>query len=315
MATVSVSCPSPATARGSSWRGSTSRSSSTSPRTSSGRSSRPCCRGKSEAGSEDHRRRIPRPGPRRAAGSEADRGAGPRGALRALERPHRKRARPGPLRGQRRGGAGGPGPRRARRPGRGRRAPRREDPGGERGQAGRAAAPDPEAHSSYWPFPDRRRGPLRPRLCRPAVQLRRLRGASRIRGSSAGPRWRGRRRALLAPRLSPRGRAADASGRAEVWGERDQLLPAGTTVESGSMKKEKLNDAQRQMLAALEKLREFQPTPEEERVMDEFEEFQRQHPINFSSLEITEEDDDEQEQAAIRAVALKTAARRLKDDD
>jgi hypothetical protein len=81
------------------------------------------------------------------------------------------------------------------------------------------------------------------------------------------------------------------------------------------MKKEKLNDAQRQMLAALEKLREFQPTPEEERVIDEFEEFQRQHPINFSSLEITEEDDDEQEQAAIRAVALKTAARRLKDDD
>ena len=77
------------------------------------------------------------------------------------------------------------------------------------------------------------------------------------------------------------------------------------------MKKEKLNDAQRQMLAAL---REFQPTPEEERVIDEFEEFQRQHPINFSSLEITE-DDDEQEQAAIRSVALKSAARQMKDDE
>jgi hypothetical protein len=79
------------------------------------------------------------------------------------------------------------------------------------------------------------------------------------------------------------------------------------------MKKEKLNDAQRQMLAALKKLREFQPTPEEERVLDEFDEFQRQHPINFSSLEITEEDD-EQEQAMIRLLALKNAARRLKDD-
>ena len=78
------------------------------------------------------------------------------------------------------------------------------------------------------------------------------------------------------------------------------------------MKKEKLNDTQRQMLAAL---REFQPTPEEERVMDEFEEFQRQHPINFSSLEITEEDDDEQEQAAIRSAALKSAVRRMKDDE
>jgi hypothetical protein len=77
------------------------------------------------------------------------------------------------------------------------------------------------------------------------------------------------------------------------------------------MKKEKLNDAQRQMLAAL---REFQLTPEEERIMDEFEEFQRQHPINFSSLDL-ESIDDEERQAAIRSVALETAARRLKDDD
>jgi RNase adaptor protein for sRNA GlmZ degradation len=79
------------------------------------------------------------------------------------------------------------------------------------------------------------------------------------------------------------------------------------------MKEEKLNDAQRQMLAALRKLRDFQLTPEEERVLDEFEEFQRQHPISFSSLDL-ESIEDEERQAAIRSVALKSAARRLKDD-
>jgi len=83
------------------------------------------------------------------------------------------------------------------------------------------------------------------------------------------------------------------------------------------MKEEKLNDAQRQMLAALKKLCDFQLTPEEERVLDEFEEFQRQHPISFSSLDLEsiEDIEDEERQAAIRSVALKSAARRLKDDD
>jgi hypothetical protein len=46
-----------------------------------------------------------------------------------------------------------------------------------------------------------------------------------------------------------------------------------------------LNDAQQKMLTALKELQEFQPTPEEERILDEFEEFQRQHPITFSSLD------------------------------
>jgi hypothetical protein len=38
------------------------------------------------------------------------------------------------------------------------------------------------------------------------------------------------------------------------------------------------------MLLALQELKNLQLTPEEERVLDEFDEFQRQHPINFSSL-------------------------------
>jgi hypothetical protein len=77
------------------------------------------------------------------------------------------------------------------------------------------------------------------------------------------------------------------------------------------MKKEELNDAQRQMLAALKRLRDLQLTPEEERVLDEFDEFQRQHPIKFSSPELIEE---EERQAAIRLTGLKSATRRLKND-
>lgn len=46
-----------------------------------------------------------------------------------------------------------------------------------------------------------------------------------------------------------------------------------------------LTDAQRKMLMTLKELQEFQPTPEEVRILDEFEEFQRQHPISFSSLD------------------------------
>ncbi len=42
------------------------------------------------------------------------------------------------------------------------------------------------------------------------------------------------------------------------------------------------------MLRSLQKLEATQWTPEEERILDEFEEFRRQHPIDFSSL--TEEE-------------------------
>jgi hypothetical protein len=43
------------------------------------------------------------------------------------------------------------------------------------------------------------------------------------------------------------------------------------------------------MLKALQDLRELQLTPEEEQILDEFDEFQRQHPINLSSLVEEEE--------------------------
>ena len=38
------------------------------------------------------------------------------------------------------------------------------------------------------------------------------------------------------------------------------------------------------MLQALQELRNLHLTPEEERVLDEFEEFQQQQPVKFSSL-------------------------------
>jgi hypothetical protein len=49
------------------------------------------------------------------------------------------------------------------------------------------------------------------------------------------------------------------------------------------------SESQKDMLRALQELKNLQLTPEEERVLDEFDEFQRQHPINFSSL--VEEDE------------------------
>ena len=71
---------------------------------------------------------------------------------------------------------------------------------------------------------------LRPRLRRSALQLPALRGAPRSGRPPPRHRRRDRRRAHLPPRAAHRGRAADAGGREKVWGQRDQLLPAGTGV-------------------------------------------------------------------------------------
>jgi len=49
------------------------------------------------------------------------------------------------------------------------------------------------------------------------------------------------------------------------------------------MRSETFSESQ-DMLQALQELKNLQLTPEEERVLDEFDEFQRQHPINFSNL-------------------------------
>ena len=55
--------------------------------------------------------------------------------------------------------------------------------------------------------------------------------------------------------------------------------------------KQKLSKAQEDMLSALNELRTLQLTPEEERVLEEFEEFRRIHPIDLSSLPEDDLDD------------------------
>jgi hypothetical protein len=60
--------------------------------------------------------------------------------------------------------------------------------------------------------------------------------------------------------------------------------PAEVIVLAGPSEAQELDETRQEMLQVVQKLRAFKPTPEEERVVDEFEEFQRQHPINFSSL-------------------------------
>jgi hypothetical protein len=52
---------------------------------------------------------------------------------------------------------------------------------------------------------------------------------------------------------------------------------------------EALSRSRQGMMKALQELRDLELTPDEERVLDEFDEFQRQHPINFSSLVEEEE--------------------------
>ncbi len=61
------------------------------------------------------------------------------------------------------------------------------------------------------------------------------------------------------------------------------------------MQNPKQTEDQHPMRKALQMLKEFQPTPEEERILDEFDDFQRRHRGNFSSL--IEEDEKEEEAA------------------
>ncbi|HEY0553331.1 MAG TPA: hypothetical protein VGG20_03640 [Thermoanaerobaculia bacterium] len=59
--------------------------------------------------------------------------------------------------------------------------------------------------------------------------------------------------------------------------------PAEVIVLASSGSKT-LSASQKDMVLALEELKALKLTPEEERILDEFEEFQQQHPINLSSL-------------------------------
>jgi RNase adaptor protein for sRNA GlmZ degradation len=64
------------------------------------------------------------------------------------------------------------------------------------------------------------------------------------------------------------------------------------------MQNPKQTENQHPMWKALQMLKELQLTPEEERILDEFEEFRRLHPFNLSSLIEEDEEDEEDEEAA-----------------
>ena len=183
-------------------------------------------------GRPHHRRRIPRPGSRRAARSPAHGRPGARGPLLDLARAHRRRPLPRPLRRQRRRSPGGSGPRRPLRPGRGRQPPHREDPGGQRRTPGREAPRNPPPRpcppaSPVWqrkePAPSISSTPIRRTISiRTRIYSRGLRPSS--------PGRRDRRGALLAAGFTDRGGIADAGGCSAVWGEFGELLSAGAGV-------------------------------------------------------------------------------------
>jgi hypothetical protein len=60
--------------------------------------------------------------------------------------------------------------------------------------------------------------------------------------------------------------------------------PAEVIVLAGPSGARARTETQQEKLRVVKELRAFKPTPEEERVLDEFEEFRRRHPISFSSL-------------------------------
>lgn len=60
--------------------------------------------------------------------------------------------------------------------------------------------------------------------------------------------------------------------------------PAEVIVLAGPIPKSPLEGSQRDMLLALDELRTLQRTEEEERVLDEFDQFRQEHPFNLSSL-------------------------------
>jgi len=59
--------------------------------------------------------------------------------------------------------------------------------------------------------------------------------------------------------------------------------PAEVIVLAGSPEEKTDEQTRQQMLQFLQRLRTLQRTPEEERILDEFDEFRRQHPIDFTS--------------------------------
>lgn len=63
-------------------------------------------------------------------------------------------------------------------------------------------------------------------------------------------------------------------------------FPAGPAeiIVLASPRPAALSESPRDMGQALQMLKNLQLTPEEERVLDEFDDFQRRHPINLSSL-------------------------------
>jgi hypothetical protein len=60
--------------------------------------------------------------------------------------------------------------------------------------------------------------------------------------------------------------------------------PAEIIILAGPPESRARDEAQHPMRDALEALRAFKPTEEEERVLGEFEEFRQRHPFDLSSL-------------------------------
>lgn len=60
--------------------------------------------------------------------------------------------------------------------------------------------------------------------------------------------------------------------------------PAEVIVLAAPKAKNSPEGSRREMLLALEELRTFQRTEEEERVLDELEQFRQEHPFSLSSL-------------------------------
>jgi hypothetical protein len=60
--------------------------------------------------------------------------------------------------------------------------------------------------------------------------------------------------------------------------------PAEIIVLASSSEAPSLDERQRATLRAIQEIRTLQRTPEEEQILDEFDEFRMQQPVNFSSL-------------------------------
>ena len=61
--------------------------------------------------------------------------------------------------------------------------------------------------------------------------------------------------------------------------------PAEVTILAERAGAESLSPAAGEVLAALEELQQLRLTPDEERILDEFERFRQEHPFELASLE------------------------------